>query len=70
VAAKFFVYPVLAMGLAALLSDIYSPAVLTRSFSWLAQGMAAFGSLGIELTISSVSRTQRTLHGRALLHSW
>jgi hypothetical protein len=67
-AAKFVVYPLLAVGLAALLSGIYSPAALTRSFYWLALGVAAFGSLGIGLTISSLARTQRTASMGALCY--
>jgi len=67
-AAKFLVYPVLAVGLAALLSGIYSPAALTRPFYWLALSVAAFGSLGIGLTISSLARTQRTASMGALCY--
>jgi hypothetical protein len=67
-AAKFLVYPVLAMGLAVALSGIYSPAALSRSFYWLALGVAAFGSLGIGLTISSLARTQRTASMGALCY--
>jgi hypothetical protein len=59
-AARFLFYPVLALGLAAILAGTYSPAVLVRPFFWLALLTAACGAMGIGLTIASLARTQRS----------
>src|SRR5207248_4668199 len=58
--AKFLFYPVVALALAGLVAGIYHPAVLARPFFWLAAATAAFGSLGIGLTIACFARTQRS----------
>jgi hypothetical protein len=58
-AAKFLFYPVIALGLAAVLAGTYHPAVLARPFFWAALVVAVLGSMGIGLTIASVARTQR-----------
>jgi hypothetical protein len=58
-AAKFLFYPVLALGLAAVLAGTYQPAVLARPFFWAALLVAVLGSMGIGLTIASLARTQR-----------
>jgi hypothetical protein len=58
-AAKFLFYPVIAMGLAAVLAGTYQPLVLLRPFFWLALVVAVFGSMGVGLTIASLARTQR-----------
>jgi hypothetical protein len=67
-AARFLFYPVLGMALAALLAGIYSPAALTRPFFWLALVVAAFGSMGIGLTISTLAQSQRTASMGALCY--
>jgi ABC-2 type transport system ATP-binding protein len=67
-AAKFVFYPVLAVGLAAVLAGIYRPAALGTLFFWLAIGVSAFGSLGIGLTIASIARTQRAASMGALCY--
>jgi hypothetical protein len=58
-AAKFLFYPVLALGLAAVLAGTYQPAVLARPFFWAALAAAVLGSMGVGLTIASLARTQR-----------
>jgi hypothetical protein len=58
-AAKFLFYPVLGIGLAAILAGTYRPAVLGQPFFWLALLVAVAGSMGIGLTIASLARTQR-----------
>jgi hypothetical protein len=58
-AAKFLLYPVLGLGLAAVLAGTYRPAVLARPFFWLALTAAVAGAMGIGLTIASLARTQR-----------
>jgi hypothetical protein len=58
-AAKFLLYPVLGLGLAAVLAGTYRPAVLGRPFFWLALTACVAGSMGIGLTIASLARTQR-----------
>jgi hypothetical protein len=68
-AAKCLFYPILGIGLAALLAGINNPAVLGRPFFWLALGVAAFGSLGIGLAIASLARTQRTASMGALCYT-
>jgi hypothetical protein len=67
-AARFLFYPVLGMGLAALLAGIYEPAALARPFFWLALAVMTFGSMGIGLTISSLARNQRTASMTALCY--
>ena len=67
-AAKFLFYPVIGMGLGALLAGIYSPAVLLQPFFWLALVTAALGSMGIGLTIACLARTQRAASMGALCY--
>src|SRR5262249_53350722 len=67
-AAKFLFYPVLGILLAGLLAGIYSPSALTNLFFWLALIVAAFGSLGIGMTIASLARTQRKASMGALCY--
>jgi hypothetical protein len=57
--AKMLFYPVVGIGLAAVLAGIANPAVLTQRFFWLALVVAAVGSLGIGLTIACLARSQR-----------
>ncbi len=59
-AARFLFYPVVALGLAAILAGTYSPAVLARPFFWLTLLTTVCGSMGIGLTIASLARTQRS----------
>jgi hypothetical protein len=59
-AGKLLVYPVIGMGLAALLAGICRPAVLGQPFFWLALTSSAAGSLGLGMTIACVARTQRS----------
>jgi hypothetical protein len=68
-AARALFYPLLSVGLAALLAGICSPAALARPFFWLALGVAALGSLGIGLTIASLARTQRSAGMGALCYT-
>jgi hypothetical protein len=56
------------VALAALIAGIYKPAVLTSVFFWLALVVAAFGSLGIGMVISSLARTQRAASMGALCY--
>lgn len=65
-AAKFFFYPPAGMALAAILAGVGKPAILLNPVFWLVLSVAAFGSLGIGLTIASVARTQRTASMAAL----
>ena len=58
-AAKFLFYPVLGVGLAALLAGIYKPAILTTLFFWMALLTMAAGFLGIGMTVATLARTQR-----------
>jgi hypothetical protein len=58
-AAKFLLYPVLGLGLAAVLAGTYRPAALARPFFWLALLAAVAGAMGVGLTIASLARTQR-----------
>ncbi len=67
-AAKFSTYPLLGVGLAALLAGLYRPAVLTERFFWLALMVTAFGSVGIGLSIASLARTQRLASMGALCY--
>jgi hypothetical protein len=67
-AARFLFYPVVGMALAALLAGIYSPAALARPFFWMALVVAAVGSMGVGLTISTLARTQRAASMGALCY--
>jgi hypothetical protein len=67
-AAKFLFYPLVGIGLAALLAGISRPAALAQPFFWLAVTFAAFGSLGIGMTIACLARTQRTASMAALCY--
>jgi hypothetical protein len=67
-AARFLFYPAVGIGLAALLAGIYSPMALTRPFFWIALVVAAVGSMGIGLTISTLARTQRAASMGALCY--
>jgi hypothetical protein len=58
-AARFLFYPVIAMGLAALLAGTYEPWALLRPFFWLCLVVSVAGSMGVGLTIASLARTQR-----------
>jgi hypothetical protein len=58
-AAKFLFYPVIGLGLAALLAGMYEPSALLRPFFWLGLVVSVVGSMGIGLTIASLARTQR-----------
>jgi hypothetical protein len=66
--AKFFTYPILGVGLAALLAGLYRPAVLADRFFWLALLVTAIGSVGIGLSIASLARTQRLASMGALCY--
>ena len=59
-AAKFLFYPLVGIALAATLAGIAKPDVLLQPFFWLVLIVAAFGSLGIGLTIASIAKSQRT----------
>ena len=59
-AAKFLFYPVLGIGLAAVIAGIYKSAVLSSLFFWLALFAVAGGFLGIGMTIAALARTQRS----------
>jgi ABC-type Na+ efflux pump permease subunit len=67
-AAKFLFYPVLGIGLAALLAGIYNPAVLGVGFFWLALFVAAWGTLGVGMTVACLARTQRRASMGALCY--
>jgi hypothetical protein len=58
-AARFLFYPILAVGLAALLAGAYEPRALLRPFFWLALLVCVTGSMGVGLTVASLARTQR-----------
>jgi hypothetical protein len=58
-AAKFLFYPVLGIGLAAILAGIYKPAVLSMLFFWLSLLVVAAGFLGIGMTVATLAKTQR-----------
>jgi len=58
-AAKFLFYPVLGMGLAAILAGIYKPAVLGSLFFWLSLAAVGAGFLGIGMTVATLAKTQR-----------
>jgi hypothetical protein len=57
--AKFLFYPMLGIGLAAVLAGIYKPDVLSSLFFWLALFSVAAGFLGIGMTVATLARTQR-----------
>src|SRR5262245_22152229 len=67
-AAKFLFYPAAGIGLAALLAGIAKPEVLADGFFWLVLIVAAFGSLGIGLTVACLARSQRTASMGALCY--
>jgi hypothetical protein len=67
-AAKFLFYPAIGIGLAAVIAGISRPLVLMQPFFWLALVLAAFGSLGIGLTIACLARSQRTASMGALCY--
>jgi hypothetical protein len=67
-AAKALFYPVAGMSLAAALAALAAPAVLLQPFFWLALAVAAFGSLGIGMTIACLARTQRAASLAALCY--
>lgn len=58
-AAKFLFYPTFGLGLAATLSAIYKPDVLSSLFFWLALLAVGGGFLGIGMTIAAWAKTQR-----------
>jgi hypothetical protein len=58
-AAKFLVYPVIAVALAAVLAGTYEPRALQLPFLWLGLAVCVLGSMGVGLVIASVARTQR-----------
>jgi hypothetical protein len=58
-AAKFLFYPVLGIGLAAVLAGIYKPRVLSSLFFWLSLFSVAAGFLGIGMTVATLAKTQR-----------
>lgn len=70
VLAKFLFYPVLGLMLAAVLVGTYRPLVLVQPFFWLALVVAAFGSMGIGLTIASLARTQRAASMGAMSYTF
>jgi len=59
VTAKFLFYPVLGIGLAAILAGIYRSEVLSSPFFWLSLLAVGGGFLGIGMTIAALARTQR-----------
>jgi hypothetical protein len=65
-AAKFLFYPLIGLALAAALAGIVQPLVLLQPFFWLVLVVAAFGSLGVGLTIASWARNQRAASMGAL----
>lgn len=67
-AAKFLFYPTFGMILGAMVAGIYSPPVLLRPFFWLSMGTTALGYLGVGLTISSLSTSQRKASMGALCY--
>jgi hypothetical protein len=67
-AAKFFFYPVLGVALAALLAAIYNPGVLGSPFFWLVLVVAAWGTLGVGMTVACLARTQRRASMGALCY--
>jgi hypothetical protein len=67
-AAKFLFYPMIGIALAATLAGIAKPDVLLQPFFWLVLIVAAFGSLGIGLTIASIAKCQRSASMGALCY--
>jgi hypothetical protein len=65
-AAKCLFYPLLGVGLAAVLVCILNVAALAQPFFWLALAVTAVGTMGVGLTIASISRTQRNASMTAL----
>ena len=59
VVAKFLFYPVIGIGLAAILAGIYRFAALESLFFWLAMLAMAGGFLGVGMTVSTLAKTQR-----------
>jgi hypothetical protein len=57
--AKFVFYPAFGLGLAAALSGIYKPQVLSSLFFWLSLCAVGGGFLGIGMTIAAWAKTQR-----------
>jgi hypothetical protein len=57
--AKFLFYPAFGLGLAATLSAIYKPEVLSSLFFWLSLLAVGGGFLGIGMTIAAWAKTQR-----------
>lgn len=58
-AAKFLFYPVVGLGLAAVLAGAYHPLALARPFFWLALSVTLVGSTGVGLSLAALARTQR-----------
>lgn len=58
--AKFLFYPVVGLGLAAILAGIYKPGVLISPFFWLALVAMSSGFLGIGMTVATLAKTQRS----------
>jgi hypothetical protein len=67
--AKLLFYPVLGVGLAAVIAGITNPAILTRPIFWFGLVAAALGSLGVGLTIASLAKTQRAASMGALCYT-
>jgi hypothetical protein len=67
-AAKFLFYPAFGMVLASMLAGLHNPSVLVRPFFWLLLVSLALGSLGIGMTIASLTRTQRSASLGALCY--
>lgn len=59
VVAKFLFYPMLGIGLAAILAGIYRSEVLSSPFFWLSLFAVGGGFLGIGMTVATLARTQR-----------
>jgi hypothetical protein len=59
VAAKFLFYPVIGIGLAAVLAGIYRFAAVESLFFWCAMLAMAGGFLGVGMTVSTLAKTQR-----------
>lgn len=67
-AAKFLFYPVLGIAMAALMAGIYNWDVLTHGFFWLVLIVAAWGTLGVGMTVACLARTQRRASMGALCY--
>jgi ABC-2 type transporter len=65
-AAKCLFYPLLGIGLAAVLVSILNVAALAEPFFWLALAVTACGSMGVGLTIACLARSQRNASMTAL----